>query len=274
MSSNFTKITEQDSHYDDLEHKSVAELVEIINTEDQKVALAVQRVLPQIEKLVEKAVEQVSKGGRLFYIGAGTSGRLGILDASECPPTFGVSDDVVVGLIAGGDKAIRKAVEFAEDNTKLGWKDLQTYNIHKGDMLVGIAASGTTPYVLGAVKDCKTNEIPTGCITCNHGSPLDLAVDFPIAVKVGPEVVTGSSRMKAGTAQKMILNMISTSLMIKLGRVKGHKMVDMQLSNDKLVNRGIKMICEAINVDKKTAKLLLEKHKSVRQAIAHGQKTH
>jgi N-acetylmuramic acid 6-phosphate etherase len=274
MSSNFTKITEQNSHYDDLEHKSIEELIEIINTEDQKVALAVQQVLPQVEKLVEKAVEQVSKGGRLFYIGAGTSGRLGILDASECPPTFGVSDDMVVGLIAGGDKAIRKAVEFAEDNTKLGWKDLQTYNIHKGDMLVGIAASGTTPYVLGAVKDCKTNEIPTGCITCNPGSPLGLAVDFPIAVKVGPEVVTGSSRMKAGTAQKMILNMISTSLMIKLGRVKGHKMVDMQLSNDKLVNRGIKMICEALSIDHQEAKKLLEKHQSVRKAIANGQKTH
>jgi N-acetylmuramic acid 6-phosphate etherase len=274
MSKDFRKITEENSLYDDLEEKSVVELLNIINTEDQKVALAVQKVLPEIEKLVEKAVEQVSKGGRLFYIGAGTSGRLGILDASECPPTFGVSDDVVIGLIAGGDKAIRKAVEFAEDNTTLGWSDLQNYNIHNGDMVVGIAASGTTPYVIGAVKSCKDNDIPTGCITCNPGSPLAQAVDYPIEVIVGPEVVTGSSRMKAGTAQKMILNMISTSLMIKLGRVKGHKMVDMQLSNHKLVNRGIRMICDAIDVDQATAQSLLEKYKSVRQAIAHGQKTH
>lgn len=274
MKSSFVKITEQDSQYDDLEHKSVSELIEIINTEDQKVAMAVQKVLPQIKCLIEKAVEKVSKGGRLFYIGAGTSGRLGILDASECPPTFGVSDEVVIGLIAGGDKAIRKAVEFAEDNTELGWQDLKAYNIHEGDMVVGIAASGTTPYVIGAVKDSKANGIPTGCITCNPESPLAKAVDFPIEVVVGPEVVTGSSRMKAGTAQKMILNMISTSLMVKLGRVKGHKMVDMQLSNDKLVNRGINMICEAIKVDKDTAEALLKKHKSVRQAIAHGQKTH
>jgi len=274
MNTNFEKITEKNSLYEDLEHKSVAALIEIINTEDQKVALAVQRVLPQVEKLIKKAVEQVSKGGRLFYIGAGTSGRLGILDASECPPTFGVSDDVVMGLIAGGDKAIRKAVEFAEDNTTLGWKDLQEYNIHKGDMLVGIAASGTTPYVVGAVEDGKTHGVPTGCITCNPESPLAFAVDYPIEVVVGPEVLTGSSRMKAGTAQKMILNMISTSLMIKLGRVKGHNMVDMQLSNDKLINRGIQMICEAINVDKDTAKTLLNEYKSVRQAIAHGQKTH
>jgi N-acetylmuramic acid 6-phosphate etherase len=274
MSHKFRKITEENSLYDNLEHKSVGELVKIINTEDQKVALAVQQVLPQVEKLVERAVKQVSKGGRLFYIGAGTSGRLGILDASECPPTFGVSDDVVIGLIAGGDKAIRKAVEFAEDNTALGWTDLQAYNIHQGDMVIGIAASGTTPYVIGAVETCKSNGIPTGCITCNPESPLSVAVDFPIEVIVGPEVVTGSSRMKAGTAQKMVLNMISTSLMIKLGRIKDHKMVDMQLSNDKLVSRGIKMICDAIDIDEKTAKSLLEEHQSVRKAIAHGQKTH
>lgn len=274
MSLDFKKITEENSLYDNLEHKSVGELIEIINNEDQKVAHAVKSVMPQIKSLIEKAVEQVSKGGRLFYIGAGTSGRLGILDASECPPTFGVSDDVVIGLIAGGDQAIRKAVEFAEDNSELGWKDLQTYKIHKGDMLVGIAASGTTPYVIGAVKTAKNHEIPTGCITCNPKSPLAQAVDYPIEVVVGPEVITGSSRMKAGTAQKMILNMISTSLMIKLDRVKGHKMVDMQLSNDKLVNRGIKMICEATNLEAETAKKLLEKYKSVRKAIAHGQKAH
>jgi len=274
MNLKFEKVTEQNSHYDNLEHKSVAELIGIINNEDHVVANAVEKALPQVEALIKKAVEQVSKGGRLFYIGAGTSGRLGILDASECPPTFGVSDDVVIGLIAGGDKAIRKAVEFAEDNSKLAWEDLKAYNIHKGDMLVGIAASGTTPYVIGAVKDCQSHGIPTGCITCNSNSPLAQEVDFPIEVVVGPEVVTGSSRMKAGTAQKMVLNMISTSLMIKLGRVKGHKMVDMQLSNEKLVNRGINMICEAIDVDRDTAKALLTKHKSVRQAIAHGQKTH
>lgn len=274
MSLGFKKITEENSLHDNLEHKSIGELIEIINNEDQKVAHAVKSVMPQIKSLIEKAVDQVSKGGRLFYIGAGTSGRLGILDASECPPTFGVSDDVVIGLIAGGDQAIRKAVEFAEDNTELGWKDLRAYNIHKGDILVGIAASGTTPYVLGAVKAAKSHDIPTGCITCNPQSPLALSVDFPIEVVVGPEVITGSSRMKAGTAQKMILNMISTSLMIKLNRVKGHKMVDMQLSNDKLVNRGIKMICEATNLEAETAKKLLEKYKSVRKAIAHGQKAH
>ena len=274
MNDKFIKITEQDSHYDDLDKKSVGELLHIINTEDKKVAQAVENVLPQIEKLIEKAVGQVKSGGRLFYIGAGTSGRLGILDASECPPTFGVDDDVVIGLIAGGDKAIRKAVEFAEDNTTLAWQDLQQYNIHSKDMIVGIAASGSTPYVLGAVKDCKTHSIPTGCITCNPKSPLAKAVDFPVEVAVGPEVVTGSSRMKAGTAQKMILNMISTSLMIKLGRVKGHKMVDMQLSNNKLVNRGVKMICEALQVDEAHAKQLLDQHQSVRQAIAYGQKTH
>jgi len=268
--SKFIKITEQNSHYDHLEHKSVEELVQIINSEDQKVALAVQKVLPQVEKLIEKAVEQISHGGRLFYIGAGTSGRLGILDASECPPTFGVPDDLVIGLIAGGDKAIRKAVEFAEDNANLGWKDLQEYQIGHRDMVIGIAASGTTPYVIGAVKECKNNQIPTGCITCNLDSPLANIVDFPIEVVVGPEIVTGSSRMKAGTAQKMILNMMSTSLMIKLGRVKGHKMVDMQLSNHKLVDRGIKMICDALNVDKDTAESLLKKHQSVRKAIAHG----
>ncbi len=274
MTEDFKKITEQDSNYDNLEQKSVSELTEIINSEDKTVAKAVEQVLPQIKNLIESVIEQVKSGGRLFYIGAGTSGRLGILDASECPPTFGVSDDVVIGLIAGGDQAIRKAVEFAEDNTELGWQDLKAYNIHKGDMVIGIAASGTTPYVLGAVKNCKFHDIPTGCITCNPKSPLAKAVDFPIEVVVGPEVVTGSSRMKAGTAQKMILNIISTALMIKLDRVKGHKMVDMQLSNDKLVNRGVQMICDALNISEANAKQLLEQHKSVRQAIAHGQKTH
>lgn len=272
--SDFIKITEQDSSYDNLENKSVSELLNIINKEDQTVAFAVKKVLPQIENLLKKTVEQVQSGGRLFYIGAGTSGRLGILDASECPPTFGVDDDVVIGLIAGGDKAIRKAVEFAEDNSLLAWEDLQAYNIHEKDMLIGIAASGTTPYVLGAVNECKRHNIPTGCITCNPNSPLAKAVNYPVEVSVGPEVVTGSSRMKAGTAQKMVLNMISTGLMIKLGRVKGHKMVDMQLSNHKLVDRGVKMICEALDTDENTAKQLLEQYQSVRQAIAHGQKAH
>jgi len=274
MAEDFKKITEQNSRYNDLEQKSVSELTEIINKEDKTVAKAVEEVLPQIKKLIEKTVAQVKSGGRLFYIGAGTSGRLGILDASECPPTFGVNDDVVIGLIAGGDQAIRKAVEFAEDNTELGWQDLQAYNIHQGDIVIGIAASGTTPYVLGAVKDCKSNNISTGCITCNPKSPLAKAVDYPVEVVVGPEVVTGSSRMKAGTAQKMILNMISTTLMIKLGRVEGHKMVDMQLSNEKLVNRGVQMIREALHINETQAKALLDKHHSVRQAIAHGQKTH
>lgn len=274
MAKRFQKITEKNSNYNNLEQKSISELTRIINSEDQIVAKAVEEVLPQIDSLIEKVVKQVSSGGRLFYIGAGTSGRLGILDASECPPTFGVNDDVVIGLIAGGDQAIRKAVEFAEDNTELGWQDLQAYDIHKGDIVVGIAASGTTPYVLGAVKDCQSQNIPTGCITCNPKSPLAEAVDYPIEVVVGPEVVTGSSRMKAGTAQKMILNTITTTLMIRLGRVKGHKMVDMQLSNHKLVNRGIQMICEALDVDKVIAKELLDQHKSVRQAIAYGQKAH
>jgi N-acetylmuramic acid 6-phosphate etherase len=272
--STFEKITEKDSLYNDLEQKSIEELTAIINTEDQKVAEAVKAVIPQINVLIENLVKHVETGGRLFYIGAGTSGRLGILDASECPPTFGVSDDVVIGLIAGGDKAIRKAVEFAEDNTNLGWEDLQQYNIHSGDFVIGIAASGTTPYVLGAVRSCKANGIATGCITCNPESPLARSVDFPIEVVVGPEVVTGSSRMKAGTAQKMILNIISTTLMIQLGRVEGHKMVDMQLSNHKLVNRGTQMISEALQIDEHKAKALLEKYKSVRQAIANGKKTH
>ncbi|RRO25131.1 N-acetylmuramic acid 6-phosphate etherase [Flavobacteriaceae bacterium 14752] len=274
MAEDFKKITEQNSNYNDLEQKSVSELTEIINNEDKTVAQAVEEVLPQIKNLIESVIKQVKSGGRLFYIGAGTSGRLGILDASECPPTFGVSDDVVIGLIAGGDQAIRKAVEFAEDNTELGWQDLKAYNIHKRDIVIGIAASGTTPYVLGAVKDCKSHDIPTGCITCNPKSPLANAVDFPIEVVVGPEVITGSSRMKAGTAQKMILNMISTALMIKLDRVKGHKMVDMQLSNHKLVNRGVQMIREALHIDETQAKALLDEHQSVRQAIAYGQKTH
>ena len=263
----FTKTTEQDSHYNHLEQKSIAELLKAINTEDHSVPKAVKKALPQIEILVKIVVQQLQLGGRLFYMGAGTSGRLGILDASECPPTFGVSHDVVIGLIAGGDSAIRKAVEFAEDDTQQGWKDLQVYNITPKDIVVGIAASGTTLYVVGALEQCNQHHIPTGCITCNSGSPLAKTAKFPIEVVVGPEVVTGSSRMKAGTAQKLILNMITTTAMIQLGRVKGNKMVDMQLSNHKLVNRGTRMLMNELNISEQQAKRLLEEHQSVRAAI-------
>jgi len=263
----FTKTTEQDSHYSNLEQKTIRELLETINNEDQSVPKAVAKVVPQIERLVKKVTEQLQQGGRLFYIGAGTSGRLGILDASECPPTFGVPHDLVIGLIAGGDSAIRKAVEFAEDDNQQGWKDLEFYNINSIDIVVGIAASGTTPYVIGALKKCQKQHIPTACISCNVGSPLAAVSDFPIEVIVGPEVVTGSSRMKAGTAQKLILNMISTSAMIQLGRIKGNKMVDMQLSNHKLVDRGIRMLINELNISKAEAKKLLETHQNVRAAI-------
>lgn len=263
----FTKTTEQDSHYSNLEQKTIRELLETINNEDQSVPKAVAKVLPQIERLVKKVTEQLQQGGRLFYIGAGTSGRLGVLDASECPPTFGVPHDLVIGLIAGGDSAIRKAVEFAEDDNQQGWKDLELYNINSIDIVVGIAASGTTPYVIGALKKCQKQHIPTACISCNVGSPLAAVSDFPIEVVVGPEVVTGSSRMKAGTAQKLILNMITTSAMIQLGRIKDNKMVDMQLSNHKLVDRGIRMLINELNISKAEAKKLLETHQNVRAAI-------
>ena len=263
----FTKTTEQDSHYNNLEQKTIRELLETINNEDQSVPKAVAKVLPQIERLVKKVTEQLHQGGRLFYIGAGTSGRLGILDASECPPTFGVRHDLVIGLIAGGDSAIRKAVEFAEDDNQQGWKDLEFYNINSIDIVVGIAASGTTPYVIGALKKCQKQHIPTACISCNVGSPLAAVSDFPIEVVVGPEVVTGSSRMKAGTAQKLILNMITTSAMIQLGRIKDNKMVDMQLRNHKLVDRGIRMLINELNISKAEAKKLLETHQNVRAAI-------
>jgi len=261
------KITETPSLYNNLEQMPVLELLTNINTEDAKVALAVKQSISQIELLVNKALEGMLKGGRLFYLGAGTSGRLGILDASECPPTYGVEHGLVVGLIAGGDNAIRKAVEFAEDNTEQGWKDLNEYLINTNDFVIGIAASGTTPYVIGALKKCKENNITTGCITCNPQSPVTQAADFPVEVVVGPEFVTGSTRMKSGTAQKLVLNMISTSLMIKLGRVKGNKMVDMQLSNNKLVDRGVKMIMEEISVDYVFAQQLLSQHGSVRKAV-------
>ncbi|WP_299902302.1 N-acetylmuramic acid 6-phosphate etherase [uncultured Aquimarina sp.] len=263
----FTKTTEQASKYNHLEKMSISDLLSNINKEDKTVPEAVEKSIPQIEVLVTKIVEKLKVGGRLFYIGAGTSGRLGIVDASECPPTFGVSHDLVIGLIAGGDTAIRKAVEFAEDSTEQGWKDLQSYQISDKDVVIGIAASGTTPYVISALEKCNQSNIITGCITCNEGSPLAITAQYPIVVTVGPEFVTGSSRMKAGTAQKLVLNMISTSVMIQLGKVKGNKMVDMQLSNNKLVDRGTRMIMEELGIERTLAADLLEKHGSVRNAI-------
>ena len=263
----FTKTTEQSSKYNDLEKMPVSDLLYNINKEDKTVPLAVEKALPQIEKLVEQIVPRMKEGGRLFYIGAGTSGRLGIVDASECPPTFGVAFDVVIGLIAGGDTAIRKAVEFAEDDTAQAWKDLSVYNINAKDTVIGIAASGTTPYVIGGLETCNNNGVLTGCITCNEGSPLSQTAKYPVEVVVGPEFVTGSSRMKAGTAQKLVLNMISTAVMIQLGHVKGNKMVDMQLSNDKLVDRGVRMIMDELTIPREEAEMLLREHKNVRKAI-------
>ena len=263
----FTKTTEQDSNYNHLEKMNVNELLHSINTEDKTVPFAVEKAIPKIEVLVNQIVEKMKTGGRLFYIGAGTSGRLGILDASECPPTFGVSHDLVIGLIAGGDSAIRKAVEFAEDSTTQAWKDLQQFNISVKDVVVGIAASGTTPYVIGGLNSCNEHNILTGCITCNHNSPLSRISKFPIEVIVGPEFVTGSSRMKAGTAQKLVLNMITTATMIQLGHIKGNKMVDMQLSNNKLVDRGTRMIMNELDISQDEAQKLLDQYKNVRSAI-------
>ncbi|MDH7914073.1 N-acetylmuramic acid 6-phosphate etherase [Winogradskyella sp. SYSU M77433] len=266
----FTKTTEQDSYYDNLEQMSIKEIITNINNEDKTVPLAVEKALPQIENLIKVAVEKLQKGGRIFYIGAGTSGRLGILDASECPPTFGVSHDLVIGLIAGGDTAIRKAVENAEDSTIQGWEDLRAHNISTKDIVIGIAASGTTPYVVHTLDKCNQENIATGCITCNKNSPLSQTAKLPIEVIVGPEFLTGSSRMKAGTAQKLVLNMITTTSMIQIGKVKGNKMVDMQLSNDKLVERGIKMIMKELNVPESKATELLMKYKNVRKSIEYG----
>jgi N-acetylmuramic acid 6-phosphate etherase len=261
------KTTEADSYYNNLESMSIAELLNNMNKEDTSVPLAVAKAIPQLEKLVAIIVEKMNYGGRLFYMGAGTSGRLGILDASECPPTYGIEQGRVVGLIAGGDTAIRKAVEFAEDDTKQGWVDLQEYNINTNDVVVGIAASGTTPYVIGALETCNQNNIQTGCIVCNADSPVAKVAKYPIEVVVGPEFVTGSTRMKSGTAQKLILNMMSTSVMIKLGRVKGNKMVDMQLSNDKLVDRGTRMVMKNTGIeDYEYVKAILLKEGSVRKA--------
>jgi N-acetylmuramic acid 6-phosphate etherase len=264
---NFTKTTEQPSKYDYLEKMSVIELLININMEDKTVPFAVEKAIPQIESLVTKIVEKLKLGGRLFYIGAGTSGRLGIVDASECPPTFGVRFDLVNGIIAGGDKAIRKAVENAEDDIEQAWNDLLEHDINENDVVIGIAASGTTPYVISGLEKCNENNITTGCITCNEDSPLALTAMFPIVVVVGPEFVTGSSRMKAGTAQKLVLNMISTATMIQLGKIKGNKMVDMQLSNNKLVDRGTKMIMEEISVSYEEANQLLTSYGSVRKAV-------
>lgn len=263
----FTKTTEQHSKYEHLEKMSLSDLLSNINQEDKTVPVAVEKALPEINSLVHVIVTKLKRGGRLFYIGAGTSGRLGILDASECPPTFGVPFDLVVGIIAGGDSAIRKAVENAEDNATQAWLDLLKYNINDNDVVVGIAASGTTPYVIGGLEQCNQNNIVTGSISCNAGSPLSLTAKFPIEVVVGAEFVTGSSRMKAGTAQKLVLNMISTATMIQLGKVKGNKMVDMKLSNSKLVDRGVKMIMDEIPISYQEASLLLEKQGSVRKVI-------
>lgn len=266
--SDFKKITEQPSHYRHLEKMSVAEILANINKEDKTVPLAVEKVIPQIEKLVQAIVDKMVAGGRLFYLGAGTSGRLGVVDASECPPTYGVPYGLVIGLIAGGTKAITQAVEFAEDSLEQGWKDLEAHNITAQDVVVGIAASGRTPYVIGALKKCRESGIVTGSISCNPGAPVSNEADFPIEVVVGPEFVTGSTRMKSGTAQKLVLNMISTSVMIRLGRVEDNKMVNMQLTNDKLVDRGVRMVMDNTGLTNyEQAHQLLIKHGSVKKAV-------
>jgi len=254
-----------------LEKMSVTDLLTNINKEDNSVPNAINKSISEIEKLVSSIVPKMREGGRLFYMGAGTSGRLGIVDASECPPTFGVPHEMVVGIIAGGDSAIRKAVEFAEDDTEQGWKDLQEYNINSTDTVIGIAASGSTPYVIGALEMCNMNGINTGCIVCNKGSKVALVSQFPIEVEVGPEFVTGSTRMKSGTAQKLVLNMISTAVMIQLGKVKGNKMVDMQLSNNKLVDRGTRMVMKQTDLDYESANELLLSEGSVRKAVVKFQ---
>jgi N-acetylmuramic acid 6-phosphate etherase len=261
------KHTEATSLYNNLEQKSIAEILISINNEDAKVALVVAQKIAQIEKLVAVVVQQLKNGGRLFYIGAGTSGRLGIVDASECPPTFGVSHNTVIGIIAGGDSAIRNAVEFAEDDVMQGWKDLQDCGINKNDVVIGIAASGTTPYVIAALKECNNNNIATGCITCNENTPLAAVAIYPIEIIVGPEFITGSTRMKSGTAQKMVLNMISTTTMIQLGRVEDNKMVHMQLTNDKLIDRGLKMIMAKKGISIEEARNLLNSTKDLNKAL-------
>lgn len=259
--------TEKESNYNNLDKMSVAEILKDINYEDKTVAISVSKALPQIELLTTVVTGRMKAGGRLFYIGAGTSGRLGVVDASECPPTFGVPFDMVVGIIAGGDSAIRKAVEFAEDDTEQAWKDLLAYNITDKDVVVGLAASGTTPYVIGGLKAANENKIATGCVVCNSGSPVAAVANYPVEVVTGPEFLTGSTRMKAGTAQKLVLNMLTTTVMIQLGKVKGNKMVDMQLSNHKLVDRGVKMVMSETGADEATASKLLQERGSVRKAV-------
>lgn len=271
MNSTFVNITEHTSHYRHLDKMSIHEVLSNINKEDHVVPDAVEKAIPQIESFVTALADKMLMGGRLFYIGAGTSGRLAVVDASECPPTYGVPYGMVVGIIAGGNKAITQAVEFAEDDAEQGWRDLEEHRVSSADVVVGIAASGRTPYVLGALKTCKTNGILTGSISCNQNTPISQVADFPIEVVVGPEFVTGSTRMKSGTAQKLVLNMISTSVMIQLGRVEDNKMVNMQLTNEKLVDRGIRMVMEKTGMsDYNEAKALLLKYGSVKNVLSRA----
>lgn len=263
------RATEQDSKHHNIEKMSTHEVLVGINSEDKTVALAIEKAIPQIEAAVDAIFDKMKAGGRLFYIGAGTSGRLGIVDASELPPTFGAKPDWVIGIMAGGDKAIRKAVEFAEDNTQGAWHDLQKFKLSNKDIVLGIAASGTTPYVVGGLELCRKAGVKTCCIVCNQDSPLEKQADFPIVINTGPEFITGSTRMKAGTAQKLSLNMISTAVMVKLGRVKGNKMVDMQLTNNKLVDRGVRMLMAEANIDQATAEKLLTQFGNVRKALEY-----
>jgi len=259
--------TEQPSHYNDLEKMTTKNILENMNKEDSSVPKIIDKEIPNIQKLIDVIVPKMKKGGRLFYIGAGTSGRLGVLDASECPPTFGVSQDLVIGLIAGGDGALRKAVEKAEDDKNLAWEELKEYQICEKDVLIGIAASGTTPYVIGGLEQANKKGIVTACIVCNQGSPVAKEATYPIELVVGPEFLTGSTRLKAGTAQKLVLNMISTAVMIQLGRVVGNKMIHMQLSNNKLVNRAVRMIMDDLDMDENKASLLLAEHKSIKKVL-------
>lgn len=263
----YKKITEEDSLYNDIEKKSVNQIINEIHNEDFNALKAIKKSIPTIEKLINKIVEQLKDNGRLFYIGAGTSGRLGVLDASECPPTFGTEPNKVIGIIAGGDMALRNSIEDAEDNFNMGWDELKKHNINSRDFVIGIAASGSTPFVVGALKNCNENNIPTACICSNPNSPLTRYSDYPIEVVVGPEYITGSSRMKSGTAQKLILNIISTTTMIKLGHIKDNKMIDIQITNEKLIDRGIRIISNSLGIEYSKASDLLNKYKSVRKAI-------
>jgi N-acetylmuramic acid 6-phosphate etherase len=269
----FERITEEQGPYRNLEKMSIRELLTFINKEDEQVPLAVAKSIPQIEKLTEIITDKMLGGGRLFYLGAGTSGRLGILDASEIPPTFGMPYGLIIGLIAGGEKAIRTPVENAEDDRDQGWIDLCEFDVSHKDVVIGIAASGTTPYVIGALEECRKKSIVTGCVTCNPGTPLAAASDFPVEVIVGPEFVTGSTRMKSGTAQKLVLNMISTTVMIRIGRVEDSRMVNMQLTNIKLIDRGTRMLMNQTGIsDYETAKNLLIKFGSVKRAAESRRK--